>query len=370
MGETTSVRPRRKRAGLIIALVAVLAIGAGATFFMVRGGSAAADPPPAAAPPPTTEVTRKTLQETITAQGKLGHGAARDLATALSGTITGLPAGGATIGLGHTLFSVDNKPVTLLRGSIPAWREFAAGMDKGPDIKQLEQSLADLGFFGGTPDEKFTAATTTAIKKWQKSLGLEQTGTIALGTIVFEPEDVRVNSVETVLGSMAGGEKPILTITGLGRKITADLKLAQQSIATVGGKVTVNLPDGTKTTGTIASVGTPTSRDGDGGGGGGGGDKASTVIPVEISLDDPAAGENLQEAAVSIDFPTKSAENVLVVPVGALTPDGKDGYLIEVLNSDGTTKKVPVTPGLFAGGSVEISGDGVSEGDQVVIPKL
>lgn len=368
MGAATPPASRRKRIGLIISLAAVVAIGAGAAFLMFRGGSAAADPPPPAAPPPTTEVVRQTLQETITAQGKLGHGEARDLATALAGIITGLPAGGATIGLGQTLFSVDNKPITLMRGSIPAWRDFAADMDKGPDIKQLEQSLADLGFFGGTPDEKFTAATTTAIKKWQKSLGLEQTGTIALGTIVFEPEDVRVNSVETVLGSMAGGEKPILTITGLGRKITADLKLAQQSIATVGGKVTVNLPDGTKTTGTIASVGTPISRDGDGGGDGGG--KASTVIPVEIILDDPEAGAGLQEAAVSIDFPTKSAENVLVVPVGALTPDGKDGYSVEILNADGTTKKVPVTPGLFAGGSVEITGDGVKEGDQVVIPKL
>ncbi|WP_030148632.1 peptidoglycan-binding protein [Mycetocola saprophilus] len=364
MGVTTHPASRRKRLGLIISLAAVVAIGAGADFFVFRGGSAAADPPPPAAPPPTAEVVRQTLQETITAQGKLGHGEARDLATALAGIITGLPAGGATIGLGQTLFSVDNKPVTLMRGSIPAWREFTSGMDKGPDIKQLEQSLADLGFFGGTPDEKFTAATTTAIKKWQKSQSQEQTGTIALGTIVFEPEDVRVNSVETVLGSRAGGEKPILTITGLGRKITTDLKLAQQSIAIVDGKVTVNLPDGTKTTGTIASVGTPMSRDGEGGG------KASTVIPVEIILDDPAAGAGLQEAAVSIDFPTKSAENVLVVPVGALTPDGKDGYSVEILNADGTTKKVSVTPGLFAGGSVEITGDGVAEGDQVVILKL
>lgn len=364
MDKAATAKPALRRTGVIITVALVLILGAGATFLATRGGSASADPAPSTAPPPTTEILRQTLQETITAQGKLGHGEPRDLTTALPGTITGLPAGGTTVGLGKPLFFVDNKPVTLMRGTVPAWCEFAAGMNKGPDIKQLEQSLADLGFFGGTVDEKFTDATTVAIKKWQKSLGLEQTGTIPLGTIVFEPEDVRINSVTATLGSMAGGEKPVLAITGLGRKVTTDLKLSQQSLAVVGGKVSVNLPDGTKTTGTIASVGTPTDRD-DGAGG-----QPSTVIPVEITLDDPAAGEALQEASVSIDFPTKKAENVLVVPIGALTPDGKDGYSVEILNADGTTTKVPVTTGLFAGGSVEIIGDGISEGDRVVIPKL
>ena len=42
---------------------------------------------------------------------------------------------------------------------------------------------------------------------------------------------------------------------------------------------------------------------------------------------------------------------------------------VEIVNPDGTTKKVPVTTGLFAAGRVEISGEGIAEGDSVVVPK-
>jgi len=42
---------------------------------------------------------------------------------------------------------------------------------------------------------------------------------------------------------------------------------------------------------------------------------------------------------------------------------------VELGESGGTTRKVPVTIGLFAGGRVEISGKDISEGQRVVVPQ-
>jgi hypothetical protein len=47
-----------------------------------------------------------------------------------------------------------------------------------------------------------------------------------------------------------------------------------------------------------------------------------------------------------------------------------DQFGVEVVKADGSTKQVPVTTGLFAGGEVEISGDDISEDQKVVVPEL
>jgi len=44
--------------------------------------------------------------------------------------------------------------------------------DKKAEVKNVEDILAFLGYFEETPDEKFTGATFTAIKDFQKSVGL------------------------------------------------------------------------------------------------------------------------------------------------------------------------------------------------------
>ncbi|MEV0406850.1 peptidoglycan-binding domain-containing protein [Actinoallomurus sp. NPDC050550] len=47
------------------------------------------------------------------------------------------------------------------------WRTLKSGMSDGPDIRQLEQRLATLGYFTGAPDAHFDAATKAAIRRWQ-----------------------------------------------------------------------------------------------------------------------------------------------------------------------------------------------------------
>lgn len=313
------------------------------------------------APASTAPIELGTLAGTRTVSGVLDYTDTRDLPAGTGGTLTHLPDPGSQIGQGGELYRVDNIPVFLLHGALPAWRAFAQGMDAGPDIAQLERALKELGFFSGEPDEKFTWATAQAIRAWQKATGQEQTGQIDLGRVVFTPTDLRVGEMKATIGDLVGAGTPLYRVSGLDKQITSDVKLADQKLAQVGVKVDVHLPDGSTTTGTITSVGQVTERDGNGG--------TTQVIPIVVVLDDPSAADGLQRANVTVDLPSETRENVLSVPVDALLALPGGGFGVEVVTANGSTEQVAVKVGLFAGGRVEISGEGVADGDEVVVPK-
>ena len=90
---------------------------------------------------------------------------------------------------------------------------------------------------------------------------------------------------------------------------------------------------------------------------------------MTVTLTDASATANFQEVSVTVDLPSQKREGVLSVPVGALLALSPDQYGIEIVAPDGTTRKVAVSVGLFAGGRVEVSGEGVSEGQRVVVPQ-
>ncbi|PXY51659.1 peptidoglycan-binding protein, partial [Virgibacillus profundi] len=94
----------------------------------------------------TGEVERGELTGSTTASGTLRFAGGRTADSAREGILTGLPAPGSVVHLGDRLYAVDNVPVFLLHGDLPAWRDFGTGMDEGPDVLALEQSLRELGF--------------------------------------------------------------------------------------------------------------------------------------------------------------------------------------------------------------------------------
>src|SRR5690606_33060380 len=126
---------------------------------------------------------------------------------------------------------------------------------------------------------------------------------------------------------------------------------------------TMHLPDGQSITARIASAGVPTERSD-------GSAPDEVVIPVVIDLDDQASAAAFQQASVTVHIPTERREDVLSVPVEALQALDRSTFGVEVVQSDGTTERIPVTPGLFAGGRVEIAGDGIKAGQEVVVPKV
>ncbi|MBP2474355.1 peptidoglycan hydrolase-like protein with peptidoglycan-binding domain [Crossiella equi] len=363
--EPAAARPhRRKWPFIILTAATVTAVGVTGVLVLGTGDDAKADKGNQPTTTKTAPVSRTTLVEHASIKGKLGFGGRYDVAAnGPGGVLTGLPKVGDELKRGDTAFEVNGKPVPLLYGDKPFWRKFESGMDKGPDVRQLEQNLRALGYTGFTVDDKFDAKTAAALKKWQKKLGVEQSGALDPGAVVVQPGAFRVAAVDALLGGPAQGK--VFSGTGTTRTVTVDVPVDKQNLVQEGAAVEVDLPGGRTTTGKVTSVGTVAEEQKDQGGGFGGGGKST--IKVEVSLDDPAAAGKLDAAPVDVQFTSRRKENVLTVPVNALIALVEGGYAVEVVQADGSTKLVGVELGMFAKGQVEVTGNGLAEGAKVKV---
>ena len=363
----------RRRAFLAMGAAAILAAGAGAGAFASRSGpfAAKAKPTTSTFSGATDTVTKGDLQGQTSVSGTLRYSDSRKFKSGFEGVLIQVPASGAVLTQGDVLYRTGNETAYLMRGNLPAWRSFEAGMEDGEDIRQLETALRDLGYFDYEPDDHFSWATTSAILKWQKDLDLPRTGTLPLGRIVFTPGDLRVGTVTARVGDRVAADTELFDVTSTTQVVDANIKLSDQKLAVAGTAVTIKLPDAKKTAGKITSVGTPTEKSsGSGSGAGSGsGESKERVIPITVTLTDASATTNFQEVSVTVDLPSEKRTGVLSVPVGALLALSADQYGVEIVEAGGTTRKVPVTIGLFAGGRVEISGQDISEGQRVVVPQ-
>jgi peptidoglycan hydrolase-like protein with peptidoglycan-binding domain len=310
----------------------------------------------------TAEVTRRDLRAQEEVDGALGYGEARAVANRRQGTITALPSEGAVVTRGKTLYRVDGRPVPLLYGPLPAWRDLAVGVDDGPDVRQLERNLVALGYDPDraiTVDDHYTWATGAAVRRLQEVLGLVETGTFEPATAVWQPGAVRVGKLEAAVGDAARPGSPLLQVTGTDRQVTIDLDASRQPYVRVGDRVDLELPGDRATTGRVATVGKVASVPADGDG--------EPTVELVVTLDKPGETGRLDQAPVDAAITTEVRRDVLAVPVGALLALAEGGYAVEVERGGGRGL-VGVETGLFADGQVEVEGEGLSEGDRVVVP--
>ena len=351
---------RRRLAWGLVCLGLLVAAGVGAWALMDVGGGEAEDPE--AVPTATAEVARRDLAQTETLSGTLGFAESRALVAGTPGTITTLEPEGSTRRRGSVLYRVDQRPVVLLLGSLPAWRRLEDGVE-GRDVKQLEQNLKALGYDPGTVDREFDDDTEEAVEDWQADLGLDETGAVEPTDIVFSPTPVRIGSHVASVGQPAqpGGE--VLQVASTTQVVTVELDATEQSLVAKGDAVTVELPDETQVRGRIAAIGTVAQASVDEATG----EETAATVEVTIALPD-GTGTDLDQAPVDVYVVTSSAEGVLAVPVTALVALLGGGYAVEV--PDGTTTRlVAVEPGMYADGYVELAEGEVTEGDTVVVPQ-
>lgn len=352
-------RRRGRTRWFVVSAVAIVVLGTASVVAFTRVSSAT--PVKEAAPPSveTAEVVTSDLSEEEEAGGTLGYGEETAVSGRKQGTITSVPAAGTTLTRCKAVYGVDAKPVPLFYGTLPFYRDLAEGATDGPDVKQLEENLKACGFGGfGTPDKKFTSATAAALKKWQKSLGLDQTGAFGQGDVVLAAGEARVSAVSAKPGSPAAGD--ILKTTGTQRLVQVKLDVAKQGLAVQGAKASVVI-NGKSTTGTITDVGRSAQEGKDLAGQ----DDGKPKITVTVKLDDPAAGGSLDSAPASVRFTKDVHKGVLAVPVGALLALAEGGYAVEV-DENGQRRLIAVQTGLFSGGKVEITGAGLKAGMRVV----
>jgi hypothetical protein len=111
---------------VLSAAVAGIALAAAVGLVvMLRGSDAPGAAVPAAPTGPTAAITRQTLTESVSLPGELSHGTTTPLTVKATGTITWLPATGTVLERGDTVLRVDDRPVVLLRGDLPMYRELA-----------------------------------------------------------------------------------------------------------------------------------------------------------------------------------------------------------------------------------------------------
>ena len=356
----SALAPRR----LAVAAAAGVVLAGAAWWTGARAGSEGGQATSGEVATTTTEVTRRDLRAQEEVDGTLGYGEARLVGNQRDGTITALPAKGVTVTRGGTLYRVDGKPVPLFYGPLPAWRALSVGVDDGPDVRQLEQNLVVLGYDPDraiTVDNHFSWATRAAVRRWQETAGLSETGTFAPGDAVWQPGPVRVGTLRAAVGDKARPGSPLLEVTGTGRRVTIDLDASRQPYVKAGDRVDLELPGGRTTTGTVVSVGKVATTPA------GAGEDADPAVELVVSLDQPKATGSLDQAPVDASITTEVRKGVLAVPVNALLALAEGGYAVEV-ERDGRRELVGVETGLFADGQVEVSGQGLAAGDRVVVP--
>ncbi|ORT58748.1 peptidoglycan-binding protein [Streptomyces sp. CB03238] len=349
------------RRRLVVALaVIVLAAGGGAAV------TAYSAPEQKSAPKKSTTATapveRGDLKDSSQQTGTLGYAKERRINAGPSGTLTWIAGAGSTVERDERLYEVDGRPVRLLYGTGPMYRTLKPG-DKGRDVEQLEENLRDLGYGSGLAvDEKYTEGTADAVKRWQKSHDLKQTGRIGPDQITFASGSVRVKETGAAAGDPVGPGKPVLTVTGAERVVRFQLPVADGSLAKAGTKVTVDLPDGTSAPGKVTGVG-KTAKAGDDP------QDKTPKIDITVSFDDPDKVKAFDQSPVTVNLTGETREGVLSVPVNALLALPGGGFGVEVVEN-GRSRDVKVELGMFAEGRVEVSGGGLREGMKVGVPSV
>jgi hypothetical protein len=362
--EARGSRGHRRWGGWVA--VGLVALAAG-TLSAWRAGAFSSAEPSGSGPraPAAAAVTRQDLIAIMPVTATLGYAGSYLVRGQGGGTLTWLPPAGQVIRPGQSLYRTGNgTPVVLLYGSFPDWRPLAEGVT-GQDVSQLNHDLVALGDadrrdVSALGWDYFSWATAAGVEKLQAHLGVSvPPGWLPLGSVVFEPQALRVSQVTGSLGGPADG--PVLAATSDRHVVTVPLDASQQSEVKAGDPVTVTLPDGTTTPGVVSSVGTVAATSGSG-------TNATTIIPVYVTLVRPSAAGTLDQAPVTVNITTATARNVLVVPVTALLAQAPNGYDVEVAGPGNTRRWVPVTPGIFddTDGLVQVAGALIS-GQHVVV---
>jgi multidrug efflux pump subunit AcrA (membrane-fusion protein) len=337
----------------MIALLVALAATAGC------GGTKAS---PAAQEPATTAMVEQgPLSAVVSLDGTLSYRARSDgspysVINQARGTYTALPEVGAKIGCRGVLYRVDDSPVLLLCGTMPAYRDVHEG-DAGRDVRQLNRNLHLAG-------RAFTGRTRAALERLQRRKGLAATGKLELGDAVFLPRPLRIGKVAGELGGAARPGVQIAQATADALHVRVDLDASQQGEVKKGDRAQVTLPGNTSAKGKVARLGrvaqAPQGKDAE---------PAAATVPAFISLDDPGAARGLESAPVQVDVMTKGVESALSVPVTALVGKAGGGLAVEVVRAGGQRELVAVRAGLFddAHGRVEVEG-ALRQGEHVVVP--
>ncbi len=299
--ETKEPAPRRQRALLWVAVAAAL-LSTGGLVASTLVKSPAQQAAEAAAPPAsvlTATVEDRVLANTVVTRGSVAASAQYQV------TPTGTTQGsntpvvtavrtnvGARVQPGAVLLEVSGRPLIVLQGAVPAYRDLKPN-DDGNDVAQLQNALKQLGHYhGGDPAGHFGPATKAAVTALYQGLGYDVPTTGGPG------DDGDRSALQSAQDAVDSAQR---AVDDMKRQIAA------------GGSV-IGSQGSTKQTGPTGS-GTPSATSGSGSGGPGSGGSGSEPLQVQLQY----LEKTLQQA--------EQAQADLVARTGPMLPAAEAAFL-------------------------------------------
>ncbi len=294
--------------------------------------------------------------------------------------VTRLPiVSGSTVSIGSLLFAVAGRPVIVMQGSIPAYRNMGMGED-GIDVRELQDGLLDMGYrLGGDILGTYGAGTATAVLDMYETRGFDPdltgapvataqgsvgsaattanspalpasgTAIVPLGEVVFVPLlPQKVVALNVSLGGTTPAKAAAVCVLGSGQvSIEGALDQTEFEQVKVGDNATVTSADGSQSTAAVVSSvarqGTVNSANG------------QLEYPVTLTpsgtLAESWIGEN-----VGVQIATGTTKgNTWIVPVAAVITSAGGGSVVTLVLHGGRTKEVHVMPVLVADGKEAVT---------------
>ena len=204
-----------RRAVAVGAVLLAVSVAAGLGWMAARNIRSPAQVALEAEPPApsliTVEVERTELVADVITRADIGYD--DPVSLRLGGALGGRPSTlivtsarerGDELAEGAAAVEISGRPVFLLRGAIPVYRDLLPQAE-GPDVFQVEDALARLGYFSEEPDEVWTPATEAAVEAWYAAAGYEANGISDEDLHRLETAGEAVSSAED--GVKAAGER-------------------------------------------------------------------------------------------------------------------------------------------------------------------
>lgn len=290
-----------------------------------------------------------------------------DVISSLDGVVSDLLPVGSPVESGTVLYRLDDIEVPAVDDDDPV---AATLVSETFTVVELERALADGGF---DPDDEMTVdgtatdATSAAVERWQRSVGLPVTGATDPGYYALVPQGHVVES-HLVVEDETLATGPVLSTAVSRLSVEVIVEVADADEFEAGDAVAVELADESAVEGVVSEVGPvePAANPQD----------VSTVtVTIEIVLDsvltDSAGGDDssLIEGPVTVVSVGDEVIDATVIPNRALVALSEGGFAVEKVVGDGEPQLVAITLGVFGDGVVEVAEGDLEPGDEVVVPE-
>jgi peptidoglycan hydrolase-like protein with peptidoglycan-binding domain len=281
-----------------------------------------------------------------------------------AGVVTGTRIeDGVEVNAGSILYEVDLRPVVIAEGDVPSFREIGEGT-VGEDVEQLQHFLTEVGYFFGESDGRAQSGTVQAIRAWQDALGIEVTGTVGPGDLIFVPSlpmRVALDGKTVYRGATLSGGEEILQGLPAAPFFRIPVTEAQAVMVPTGTPINVSSPAGD----IWSAFANEQTVDRDSGS-----SWITLIGPAGASVCADECGQIAVSGQSLLKAQIILVEDVegLVVPSSALVTDSTSNIAVvdregerHIVSVESSAKGISVIAGVEAGLEVRIPGQGKNE---------